>query len=83
MKSCAVQRVVLGIFRGLMTDFADLDLPLLMGLGGETLAGFLMARVTLAIFADTDLFFDFSDVDAADLDTDADGRAMVNSFLKW
>jgi hypothetical protein len=54
-----------------------------MGLDGETLAGFLMARVTLAIFADTDLFFDFSDVDAADLDTAADGRAMVNSFLKW
>ena len=75
--------MVLATFKGLMAAIVVLDLPLLMGLGGETLAGFLMARVTLAIFADTDLFFDFSDVDAADLDTAADGRAMVNSFLKW
>ena len=62
-----------------MTDFADLDLPLLMGLAGEPLVGLLMALVTLASFAGTDLVFDFSDFEAGELDLDADGRAMVNS----
>jgi hypothetical protein len=83
MKSCAVQRVVLATFKGLMVAFVVLDLPLLVDLAGEPLVGLLMALVTLASFAGTDLVFVFSDVDAADLDTDADGRAMVNSFLKW
>jgi len=69
--------VVLATFKGLMVAFVVLDLPLLMGLAGEPLVGLLMALVTLASFAGTDLVFDFSDFEAGELD--ADGRAMVNS----
>jgi len=79
MKSCAVQRVVLATFKGLMAAFVVLDLPLLMGWAGEPLVGLLMALVTLASFAGTDLVFDFSDFEAGELDLDADGRAMFNS----
>ena len=62
-----------------MTDFADVYLPLLMGLDSEPLVGLLMALATLASFAGTDLVFDFSDFEAGVLDLDAEGRAMVNS----
>ena len=71
--------MVLATFKGLMAAIVVLDLPLLMGLAGEPLVGLLMALVTLASFAGTDLVFDFSDFEAGELDLDADGRAMVNS----
>jgi hypothetical protein len=62
-----------------MAAIVVLDLPLLMGWAGEPLVGLLMALVTLASFAGTDLVFDFSDFEAGELDLDADGRAMFNS----
>ena len=77
MNSCGVQRVVLGIFRGLMADKAVFEVPLLLG--------FLTALPVFA-GADVDLLvttFDFSGLVAVDLDADADGRAMVNSFGGW
>jgi hypothetical protein len=77
MNSCGVQRVVLGIFRGLMADKAVFEVPLLLG--------FLTALPVFA-GADVDLLvtaFDFRGLVAADLVLDADGRAMVNSFGGW
>jgi len=85
MNSCGVQRVVLGIFRGLMADKVVFDAPLLLGF----LTAFWTDVLTaLPAFAGADAVllvtaFDFSGLGAADLDADADGRAMVNSFGGW
>ena len=85
MNSCGVQRVVLGIFRGLMADKAVFEVPLLLGFLTAFWADGLTALPVFA-GADVDLLvttFDFSGLVAADLDADADGRAMVNSFGGW
>jgi ammonia channel protein AmtB len=82
MNSCGDQRVVLGIFRGLMADKVVFEVPLLMGF----VTAFLVDVFTaLLAFAGADwtfvvTAFDFKGLGAADLDVDADGRAMVNSF---
>ena len=85
MNSCGVQRVVLGIFRGLMADKVVFEALLLLGFLTAFWADVLTA---LPAFAGADAVwlvtaFDLSGLGAADLDADADGRAMVNSFGGW
>lgn len=82
MNSCGVQRVVLGIFRGLMVDKAVFEAPLWLGfftaLGVDVLTawpGLEIADVALIVTA-----FDFRGLGAAELVLVADGRAMVNSL---
>ena len=85
MNSCGVQRVVLGIFRGLMAESVVFDVPLLLGFLTAFWADGLTALPVFA-GADVDLLvtaFDFRGLVAADLVLDADGRAMVNSFGGW
>ena len=85
MNSCGVQRVVLGIFWGLMAESVVFDVPLLLGFLTAFWADGLTALPVFA-GADVDLLvtaFDFRGLDAADLVLDADGRAMVNSFGGW
>ena len=64
MNSCGVQRVVLGIFSGVIADCLIFELLLLLGFGAALLAGALM---TLTAFAGTDLAFDFTATDFTDL----------------
>ena len=85
MNSCGVQRVVLGIFRGLMVESVVFDVPLLLGFltafgadGLTALPAFSGVGGALLVAV-----FDFRGLVAADLVLDADGRAMVNSFGGW
>lgn len=82
MNSCGVQRVVLGIFRGLMADKAVFEAPLLLGFFTTFGADVLTALPALAGSGGALLVtvFDFRGLGAADLVLDADERAMVNSF---
>ena len=60
-----------------MADKVVFDAPLLLGFL-TALPAFAGADAVLLVTA-----FDFSGLGAADLDADADGRAMVNSFGGW
>ena len=76
MNSCAVQRVVLGIFRGLMADRLVLDFSPVMAFAADTFLGGLNA---LANLVGADFVFVFTDFMAVDCVVEADARGMVNS----